>query len=83
MAAMGLTLPKLLLLVLVVWLVWRWLGRPGLGGPSQQNRDRGQPSDNRRTNAGSPQRPVEDMVKCPKCGAYFPASGAHDCHPGA
>jgi hypothetical protein len=86
-------LPKLLLLCLVVWLVWRMFNRmnsvarrdhdDGPGG-HPGNRPMNDRSMNNRsgrsTNAqhGQP-RAVEDMVQCPKCGAYVPAKGGHDC----
>jgi hypothetical protein len=80
-------LPKLLILCLIVWFVWRVVGRMNnvarrdpdgqngrQSGPRQSNRS-GNP-----TNAQRPQqRAVEDMVQCPKCGAYVPAKGGHDC----
>jgi hypothetical protein len=81
-------LPKLLLLCLIVWLVWRMFNRMNSvarrdyddrAGPQQSNR----PMNNRSarpTNAQQTQpRAVEDMVQCPKCGAYVPAKGGHDC----
>ncbi len=27
----------------------------------------------------APTKPVEDLMKCPRCGAYVAASGAADC----
>jgi hypothetical protein len=77
-------LPKLLLLCLIVWLVWRTIGRVSnvvrrdSDAPSRpQPRNR---TADTRTKPGRPQqRAVEDMVQCPKCGAYVPAKGGHDC----
>ena len=73
---MTLTLPKLLLLAVVVWLVWTFLRRNNIIGGA-----------NRGTTAPGPERPksqqaeraIEDMVICPKCGSYVPSKGGHDC----
>jgi hypothetical protein len=73
MAAMTLTLPKILLLLVVGWLVWTFLRKNNIIGGSKAG--------------GAPRTPptkkaegtIEDMVKCPKCGSYVPAKGGHDC----
>ena len=73
MATMTLTLPKILLLLLVAWLAWRFLKRHNIIGGSNAG---GQPRAPRNQKA---EGAIEDMVKCPKCGAYVPAKGGHDC----
>ncbi|MDQ7246427.1 hypothetical protein [Dongia sedimenti] len=73
---MTLTLPKILILLAICWLVWRFLRKNNIIGGSKSE--------------GAPRAPqnrkaegtIEDMVKCPKCGAYVPVKGGHDC-PGA
>jgi hypothetical protein len=70
---MTLTLPKLLLLAVIAWLVWTFLRKQKIIGGSNRTTDSAPRND--RAN----ERAVEDMVKCPKCGAYVPAKGAHDC----
>jgi rubredoxin len=74
MAAM--TLPKILLVLVIVWLAWTFLKKYNIIGGSKAG---GQP---RAPQNPKTERAVEDMVKCPKCGAYVPAKGGHDC-PGA
>jgi hypothetical protein len=78
---MTLTLPKLLLLLVVAWLVWTFLKKQNIIGGSKgggaQPRTPNRPPENQRA-----ERAVEDMVKCPKCGSYVPAKGGHDCQGG-
>lgn len=74
---MTLTLPKLLILLVVGWLVWTFLRKQKIIGDSQaggQPRAPQNPPANKKT-----ENAVEDMVKCPKCGAYVPAKGGHTC----
>jgi len=70
---LGFSLPKLLVLVLIVLAVWygfKWIGR--LDKERRRSvRDGGA--------AGEPKKAVEDMVKCPVCDAYVPALGATKC----
>jgi len=73
MAGMTLTLPKILLLLVVAWLAWRFLKRHNIIGG---NKAGAQP---RNTANQQAEGSIEDMVKCPKCGAYVPAKGGHDC----
>ena len=75
--------PKIILLLLVVGVVW-WLVRRGASanrvntGNSADNAARPRP----RPGAAKPAekaRPIEDMVPCPKCGAYVAKNAGHDC----
>ena len=76
MAAMTLTLPKIVLLLVGAWLAWRFLKRHNIiGGSNPGAQPRATP--NQKTEGA-----IEDMVKCPKCGAYVPAKGGHDCAQG-
>ena len=73
---MTLTLPKILLLLVVAWLAWRFLKRHNIiGGSNAGSAPRATPN---QKSEGS----IEDMVKCPKCGSYVPAKGGHDCAKG-
>jgi hypothetical protein len=74
---MTLTLPKLLILLAVGWLVWRFLKKQNIVGGSKTGGAQPRAPQNQKT-----ERAIEDMVKCPKCGSYVPAKGGHDC-PGA
>lgn len=74
--AMTLTLPKLLILLVIGWLVWTFLRKNKIVGGTKAG---GAPHAPQNRKA---ERAIEDMVKCPKCGAYVPAKGGHDC-PGA
>ena len=86
MAPMTLTLPKLIIAAVVIWLAWRWFSRFTAGNQSGRSKDPG--TTNRGTANHTAQKPeaapreqraIEDMVKCPKCGSYVPAKGGHDC----
>ena len=75
---MALTFPKLLILLVVGWLVWTFLRKQRIIGGSDgggARRDEAPPPRNPKKS----ERAIEDMVKCPKCGAYVPAKGGHDC----
>jgi hypothetical protein len=69
---MTLTLPKLLLLAAIVWLVWMFLRKSQIIGRARKTTE--VPPKGR-----GAERAVEDMVKCPKCGAYVPEKGGHNC----
>ena len=71
---MTLTLPKLLLLLVIGWLVWTFLKRQNIIGSKKGDTASQTPRTTQRS-----ERAVEDMVKCPKCGSYVPAKGGHDC----
>lgn len=73
---MTLTLPKILILLAICWLVWRFLRKNNIIGGSKAG-DAPRATRNRKAEGT-----IEDMVKCPKCGAYVPVKGGHDC-PGA
>lgn len=70
------SLPKLLLIVLVIGAVW-WLYRRSQVKRRQQDElDR---SPRTRTKANKPAKPIEDMKQCRICNAYVPAVGASRC----
>ena len=63
-------LPKMLLIVLLVVFAWyaaRWLNKPA----NKVGRRRPSP-------AAAPQAAIEDLVACPRCGAYGTAD-ARNC----
>ena len=70
------TLPKLLLIVLVIGAVWWFYRRSQIKRRQQDELDR-----NPRTRAkkNQPAKPVEDMKQCRVCNAYVPAVGASRC----
>lgn len=68
----GLSLPKILLLVLVVagvWIAFRMIGRKGRAGGDRVRQRQG---DGGRIAA-------EDMVACPRCGVFVSAGRADPC----
>jgi hypothetical protein len=73
---MTLTLPKLLLLAVIAWLAWTFLKRHNIVGGGNRGSDA---SRNDRPQNRKAEGTIEDMVKCPKCGAYVPAKGGHEC----
>lgn len=69
------TLPKILLIVLVIGALWWWHRRNQIRKREQAELER-----NPRTRAkGKPAKPIEDMAQCKTCGAYVPAVGARNC----
>jgi hypothetical protein len=68
------TLPKILLIVLVIGAVWWFYRRSQL-----KARDRAELDRNPRGTKGKPAKPIEDMAQCRVCGAYVPAIGATRC----
>jgi hypothetical protein len=69
------TLPKLLLLVLVIGAVWWFFRRGQIKRRDQDELDR-KP---RPRAKGQPAKPIEDMKQCRVCSAYVPAVGASRC----
>ena len=70
------SIAKILLLVAIVWFVWRGFNRITALGRASRNQQQGP---NRPSRPAPTQRPVEDMVKCPKCGAYVAGLANHRC----
>jgi hypothetical protein len=79
------TLPKILLIVAVIGVVWWWHRRNQIKRREQSELDRKPRAAQTRAGAGKPKRaagaekPIEDMAQCRVCGAYVPASGATRC----
>jgi hypothetical protein len=79
---LGMSLGKLLVLaalILVVWYGFKYAARieavrQSLRAEAQRRRE-GATGGARRV----PPRPVEDLVKCQKCGAYVASQGAANC----
>jgi uncharacterized protein len=69
---------KILIIVAVVWFVWRGFNRIVAAGQAARNQHRGS-GDARPNRPTAAQRPIEDMVKCPKCGAYVAGLANHRC----
>lgn len=76
---LGLSLGKLLVLALIIAIVWygaKYRAR------IEAMRHRARQEFARRHAAEPPRppaRPVEDLVKCPECGAFVAATGAVNC----
>lgn len=71
MAAMSL-LTKVLIIAVVAYLAWTFLRKSKIIDGARKSADmppKGRPTE----------RTIEDMVKCPRCGAYVPEKGGHDC----
>lgn len=72
------TFPKLFLVFAIIAVVWYFFRRV------QSVRQRGGSTGDRATGAAAkkaPQnaKPIEDMVQCRSCGAYFPAKSTCSC----
>ena len=70
------TLPKLLLIVLVIGAVWWFYRRSQIKRRQQDELDRN-PRTRAKTN--KPVKPIEDLKQCRICNAYVPAVGASRC----
>ncbi|WP_374651365.1 PP0621 family protein [Dongia sp.] len=67
--------PKLLVIAAIIAVVWYFMRRAKVAGT-----DQGDSQQNRAGTAKGPaQKPVEDMVQCKSCGAYFPAKSGCSC----
>ncbi len=69
---LGLSLPKVIILVLIVAIIWYW--SRGLRDDARSSRD-----DNRRGGGGGNQPGTENLVACPVCKAYVVEKGAKSC----
>ena len=69
------TLPKILLIVLVIGAIWWWYRRSQIKAREKAELERNPQS---RTK-NKPAKPIEDMAQCRTCGAYVPAVGARNC----
>lgn len=77
------TLPKILLIVAVIGVLWWWHRRNQIKRREQAELDRN-PRAQAKTGAkagakGNAGKPIEDMTQCKVCGAYVPAKGATRC----
>lgn len=70
------SLPKLLLIVLVVGAVWWFFRRTQVKHREQDELDRRPRS---RAKKNQPVKPIEDMKQCRVCNAYVPSAGASRC----
>jgi hypothetical protein len=70
------TLPKILLIVLVIGAIWWWHRRSQLKRRDQADLDRNPKA---RADKNKAVRPIEDMTQCRVCNAYVPAIGASRC----
>jgi hypothetical protein len=70
------TLPKLLLIVLVIGAVWWFYRRNQI---KRRQRDELERNPRTRAKTNQPTKPIEDMKQCRTCNAYVPAVGASRC----
>ena len=85
----GFSFSKILLLVAVICIVWfgfKFLARVQQAGDGKPARPLGDFADKvrraARSRGGRANPPVEDMVRCAKCGAYYPSDTDHRCEAG-
>jgi uncharacterized protein len=75
---LGLSLGKLLVLVVLINVVW--YGFKYAARIEAIRRDvRSEVARRQAARRGGSARPVEDLVKCPQCGAFVAAEGAKNC----
>jgi hypothetical protein len=72
---LGLSLPKILILALIVAIIWYW--SKGLRSDARSNRDDRQGG--RGGGAGGNQSGTETLVACPVCKAYVVEGSAKSC----
>ena len=70
----GFSLPKILLLIVIIAAVW--YGFKVIGRINAKRKD---DADESVADASNPSVDAEEMVQCPKCGAYFARSEPHSC----
>ncbi len=75
----GFSLPKLLILVAIVVVVWQGFKIIQKRQEVQARGERDRVRESRRTGGRRDAPPVEDMVRCEVCDAFVPATGAADC----
>ncbi len=64
---------------MVAFLAWRYLKRHNIIGGSKDQCCARKSKERSRAQLSVAERAIENMVKCPKCGAYVPEKGGHDC----
>ena len=74
---LGLSLGKLLVLAIIIAVVW--YGFKYTARVEAIRRSVREEIARRQAAARPPGRSVEDLVKCPKCGAFVASVGATDC----
>ncbi|MBL9036056.1 MAG: hypothetical protein JNN33_14930 [Rhodospirillaceae bacterium] len=74
------TLPKILLIVAVIGVIWWWHRRNQIKARERAELDRNPRAGKAKGGAkGAAGKPIEDMTQCKVCGAYVPAKGATRC----
>ena len=74
----GFSLPKILLLIVIIAAVWY-----GFKVVGRINAKRKAGEDDSVADASNPSVDAEEMVQCPKCGAYVARDEPHSCSAGA
>jgi len=67
--------PKLFIIAAIIAVVWYFIRRGQVARASHNEATTAQKSGGK--SAG--QKPIEDMVQCKSCGAYFPAKSSCSC----
>ncbi|MBI2256725.1 MAG: hypothetical protein HYU58_19035 [Proteobacteria bacterium] len=71
------TFPKLLIIAAIIAAVWYFMRR---GQVARREQESGREQSGSAAKPGArPQKPIEDMVQCKSCGAYFPAKSSCSC----
>jgi len=76
---LGLSLGKLLFLAIIITLVWYGFKYVGRVAAVQQRAREEMTRRRSQSDAAPPRKPVEDLVKCQRCGSFVSAEGAGNC----
>jgi hypothetical protein len=72
------TFPKLLIIAAIIAAVWYFMRRTKVARRDQDDQGGDRPGRGGKGGATA-QKPIEDMVQCKSCGAYFPAKSVCSC----
>ncbi|WP_374377401.1 hypothetical protein [Dongia sp.] len=67
--------PKLFIIAAIIAVVWYFIRRGQVARSTQNDASAPQKPGGK----GASQKPIEDMVQCKSCGAYFPATSTCSC----
>jgi hypothetical protein len=69
------TFPKLLIIAAIIAAVWYFVRR----GQVAKSETKGARDSDAAKPGNARQKPIEDMIQCKACGAYFPAKSGCSC----
>lgn len=72
------TFPKLILIAALIAVIWYFFRR-AQGAKRAGDAGPGRNSAGRKQEAAKEAKPIEDMIQCGACGAYFPANTRCSC----